>query len=44
MGDLGESDAETSASNAVNIETTLPSARERIIFSVGAPVVIPPVC
>ena len=38
MGDLGESDAKTGAGGAVNIKTTSPSARERMIQSVGAPV------
>ena len=33
--DLGEGDAETGAGGAVNIKTTSPSAKERIIQSVG---------
>ena len=46
-GDVGGSGGVTGVGGAVNIETTSPSARERIIQSVGAPVVtgerIPPV-
>ena len=34
-GDFGEGDAETGAGGAVNIKTTSPSAKERIIQSVG---------
>ena len=46
-GDVGGSGGVAGVGGAVNIETTSPSARERIIQSVGAPVVtgerIPPV-